>query len=67
MSTITVKMQSEYRANDDEPLTASSEFTDWVKALPGEAVLSPSIVEKGNQRDPWPVLVGMVAKWEEER
>jgi hypothetical protein len=30
-------------------------------------VLHPVMVEKGGQRDPWKVMVGIRAAWDEER
>lgn len=62
----TVKCSAEYRPSNDQ-LTADRAFTDFVTGLPASAVLSPITVDKGNQRDPWVVLVGLRASWEEER
>lgn len=61
-----VKCSAEFRPGS-EPLTADRGLTDWIRDLPADAVLSSVTVDKGNQRDPWPVLVGLRATWEEER
>ena len=63
----TVKCSAEYRRDDGEPLTADRPYCDWVRDLPAGAVLYPIQIDKGSQRDPWTVLVGMRATWEEER
>ena len=62
-----VKCSAEYRLDGDEQLTADRAFSDWVADLPASATLSPITVDKGSQRDPWPVLVGLRATWEDER
>lgn len=62
-----VKCVSEFRTESAEQLTASRALTEFIRDLPADAVLAPVTVEKGNQRDPWPVLVGLRATWEEER
>jgi hypothetical protein len=64
---ITVKLSAEFQTEDGDQLTATREYTDWVADLPSSAELHPVTVDKGNQRDPWPVLVGMRATWEEQR
>lgn len=60
-----VKCRSEFRT--DEQLTASLALTQFITDLPADAVLEPITVDQGNQRDPWPVLVGLRATWEEDR
>lgn len=61
----TVQCTAEFRADDQ--LTADRPLTDWIRDLPPAAALSPITVDKGSQRDPWPVLVGLRATWTEER
>ena len=63
----TVKCSAEFRPGGDEQLTADRALTDWIANLPAYATLSKIEIDKGNQRDPWPVLVGLRATWEEER
>lgn len=62
----TVRCTSEFRSNTPA-LTASAKFVTWVHGLPASAALSPITVDKGTQRDPYPVLVGLRATWDEER
>lgn len=61
----TVQCAAEFRADDQ--LTADLSLTSWVRDLPANAALSPITVDKGSQREPWPVLVGLRATWTEER
>jgi hypothetical protein len=63
----TLKCSTEFVTGDNEQLTADQDLTDFIRNLPADAKLSPVIHDKGNQRDPWPVLVGLRASWEEER
>lgn len=63
----TVKCSAEVRNEGDEQLTADRSFSEWVRDLPADAKLSAISIDKGSQRDPWPVLVGLRATWEEER
>jgi len=51
---------------DTEQLIAA-DVREWIKSVPDGAVISPISHDKGNQRDPWPVLVGLYARWEEAR
>lgn len=62
----TVKCSAEFRSEGDR-LTADRSLTDFITNLPADAALAPITVEKGSQRDPWPVMVGLRATWEEER
>lgn len=62
----TVVCTSEFRAEGDA-LTADRMLTEWITCLPTHAVLAPTTVDKGSQRDPWPVMVGLRATWTEER
>lgn len=71
-----IKSTAEFRQDDDgpepgtnraAPLTASRELCAFLQDLPAEAVLTPLTVDQGNQRDPWHVLVGLRASWEEQR
>lgn len=65
MSEVVVKCTAEFRR--DEQLTADRELTDFIKGLPADAVLSPITIDQGSQREPWLVLVGLRAEWEEAR
>lgn len=62
----TIRCTAEYR-DGNEALTASSVFTEFIADLPSDAALSPISIEQGTQRDPWQVLVGLRATWDEER
>lgn len=61
-----VECTSTVTAVPDEQLTAHS-VAVWSAALPGDAVLTQIIRDRGTQRDPWPVLVGLKATWKETR
>lgn len=61
-----VRCSAEFRPGDEQ-LFVSQELEDFISGIPSGALLSPVIVDKGNQRDPWPVLVGLRATWEEGR
>jgi hypothetical protein len=63
----TVKCSSQFRPVVNEQLTASPELMNWLSRLPDDAVLQHVTFDKGNQRDPWVLLVGLLATWEEER
>lgn len=67
MSETVVKCVAEYRRDDAEQLVADRAFSDWVRDLPADAALAPIEIDKGSQRDPWPVLIGIRATWEEIR
>lgn len=43
-----------------------SDLLPWLTALPAEAVLAPITVDRGHQRDPIHVLVGLRATWTTE-
>jgi hypothetical protein len=62
-----VQCSSEYRTDDNQPLAATPDLVDFITGLPEGAPLTPITVDKGNQRDPWPVLVGLRAQWQEQR
>lgn len=63
---ITVETSSKFTSDDAEvPLTLNQAFREWVQALPDHAVLTPITRDKGDQREPWPVLVGLRAAWTE--
>jgi hypothetical protein len=64
---VEVKCTSEFRPEEREPLEASIELVRWIGDLPAGAVLAPVTVDVGNQRDPWPVMVGLRANWTETR
>lgn len=66
MSAINVEMSSEIRTERDGMLLAS-DVKPWLDRLPDGAVLTQIIEDRGNQRDPWPVLVGLRATWSEVR
>ena len=61
-----VKCAAEFRPGEEQ-LTANRSLTDFIAGLPATATLAPITVDKGSQRDPWPILVGLRATWEEER
>lgn len=64
---VEVKCTSEFRDDEHDALEASIELVRWISDLPAGAVLSPITVDKGNQRDPWHVTIGLKANWTEER
>lgn len=66
MSEVVVKCSAEFRT-DGEQLTADLALVDFIRDLPADAVLQSIIHDKGSQRDPWPILVGLRATWEEAR
>lgn len=61
-----VKCSAEFRPGREQ-LTASHALAQFIGGLPADATLSPITTDKGHQRDPWVVLVGLRASWEEER
>lgn len=63
---MTVKCSAEFRPGDEQ-LTADRALTDFIASLPAHAALSPITVDKGSQRDPWTVMVGLRATWDDER
>lgn len=66
MSTkITVASTAEFKATD--PLTASDELRTWLRDIPDGAEITPITRDIGDQRDPWHILVGLRAKWQEVR
>lgn len=56
---------AEYRTNDDSPLRVADIQTMLADDVPPEAVLTAIRVDKGSQREPYPVLVGLRAEWED--
>lgn len=63
---MTIKCESSVTAEPGSFLTAA-EVQAWIGELPGSANLTPIIRDLGSQRDPIPTLVGLTAKWTEER
>ena len=61
-----VECSSRIEADRGDYLQAGDVF-DWVGTLPPDAHLTQIIRDYGNQRDPMPVLVGLIAKWRETR
>ena len=66
---MTTKVQHTARieTEDHEPLTNTPELKTFLDAVPFGCVLSPITWDKGSQREPWPVMVGLVATWETTR
>lgn len=56
-----------FRPSPVDPLLATIDLARWLDGLPADAVLSAVQVDKGSQRGPELVLVGIRAVWEEER
>lgn len=67
MSAGTVHCTATFRPNPTDPLLATIELSRWLDSLPADAVLSAVQVDKGSQRDPEIVLVGIRAVWDEVR
>lgn len=63
----TVKCSAEFRPVVNERLTASPELMNWLSRLPDDAELQHLTFDKGDQREPWILLVGLRATWEEDR
>ena len=63
---LNVECQSEIRAEEGDDLTAQT-VRGWLGSVPDGASLTPITVDRGNQRDPWIVLVGLRATWSESR
>jgi hypothetical protein len=61
-----VKCTAEFRPGE-EPLVKDQALEKFITSLPNGTVLHPVMVEKGGQRDPWKVMVGIRAAWDEER
>lgn len=55
---------AEFRTDNDEQLRAV-DVQVLLAEVPPEAKISAIRVDKGSQREPWPVLVGLRAEWEE--
>jgi len=66
MSKATRRCQSEIRANKGETLTAES-VQRWIDQVPHDAELAAIQEDRGNQRDPWLVLVGLRATWGDDQ
>lgn len=63
---MTVECTSKVLAEHDDRLTAA-DVAGWVQSLPPAATVSAIIHDLGDQRDPYRVLVGLTAKWQENR
>lgn len=59
------RLTAEYRTDGEKQLTVG-DIRTMIAGVPDEALVSAIRIDKGTQRDPWPVLVGLRAAWEEE-
>lgn len=64
---MTTECTSEVRSDSGTERITAGEITAWIARLPKQALISAIEHDKGSQRDPWPVLVGLRATWTESR
>lgn len=60
-----VTLTSEVRTQDGTGLRDL--LLDWLPNIPSAAAIDPLLRECGSQRDPYTVLVGLRATWQEQR
>lgn len=65
--TTKVEHSARFETEDHEPLTNTPELQTFLSDVPDGTVLSPILWDKGDQRDPWRVMTGLVATWESVR
>lgn len=63
---VSMSVKFELPLGTNQDLTAGN-VKKWISQLPDDALLFPIMRQTGHQRDPISVLVGLHAKWSEER
>lgn len=63
---ISVTLTSQVKAAANEKITAS-QIREWVANIPDTATIEAITQERGHQRDPYSVFVGLRATWTETR